>query len=78
MTIPVTKACPHCEGEMELLTADDTGEIAVYECPDCGSQVEHRVDQSDEESPGRQGLTGMPPNAADDADAGGSDPEDAS
>jgi hypothetical protein len=28
---------------MELLTADDDGEIVVYECPDCGSQIETPV-----------------------------------
>lgn len=49
MPIPTTRACPHCEADMELLTADDDGEVVVYECPDCGSQVEAPVrdDESD-------------------------------
>ena len=40
MAIPLTRACPQCEGEMELLTADDDGEVLLYECADCGYQVE--------------------------------------
>ncbi|HYM90881.1 MAG TPA: hypothetical protein VEW91_04525 [bacterium] len=79
MTIPLTKACPQCEGEMELLTADDTGEVVVYECPDCGYQVENRVDDSEEESLGRQDLNGvLPTGGDDDADAGGPEPIDES
>ena len=40
MPIPLTRACPQCEGEMELLTTDDDGEVLLYECADCGYQVE--------------------------------------
>jgi hypothetical protein len=29
---------------MELITADDVGEILVYECPECGYQEEIRVE----------------------------------
>jgi Zn ribbon nucleic-acid-binding protein len=51
MSIPLTQICPQCEADMELLTADDDGEIVVYECPDCGFQVENRVgeDESDDD-----------------------------
>jgi Zn ribbon nucleic-acid-binding protein len=40
MAIPLTRACPQCEGEMELLTTDDDGEVLLYECADCGYQAE--------------------------------------
>jgi len=40
MAIPLTRDCPQCEGEMELLTTDDDGEVLLYECADCGYQVE--------------------------------------
>ena len=43
MSIPLTQPCPQCEADMELLTTDDDGEIVVYECPDCGFQVENQV-----------------------------------
>jgi len=43
MSIPFTKPCPECEEDMELVTADDVGEILVYECPECGYQEETRV-----------------------------------
>ncbi len=49
MAIPLTKACPECQEEMELITADVVGEILVYECPECGYQAETRV-ESEEES----------------------------
>ncbi len=49
MSIPMTRSCPQCEAEMELLTADDDGEIVVYECPDCGSQIETRVHEDEAE-----------------------------
>jgi hypothetical protein len=48
MAIPLTKACPECQEEMELITADDVGEILVYECPECGCQEETRIEQDDE------------------------------
>jgi DNA-directed RNA polymerase subunit M/transcription elongation factor TFIIS len=52
MSIPLIRACPECEGEMELLTADEAGEIVVYECPECGYQIELPVeteaDQTDD------------------------------
>ncbi len=48
MAIPLTKACPECQEEMELITADDVGEILVYECPECGYQEETRVEREDE------------------------------
>lgn len=37
---------------MELITADDVGEVLVYECPECGSQEEMRIenDAEDEDS----------------------------
>ena len=43
MSIPFTKPCPECEEDMELVTADEVGEILVYECPECGYQEETRV-----------------------------------
>jgi DNA-directed RNA polymerase subunit M/transcription elongation factor TFIIS len=47
MGIPLTKACPECQEEMELITSDDVGEILVYECPECGYQEETRVEKED-------------------------------
>ncbi len=47
MGIPLTKACPECQEEMELITSDDVGEILVYECPECGYQEETRVENED-------------------------------
>ncbi len=44
---------------MELLTADDDGEIVVYECPDCGSQIEAAVHQDEPE--GTDQESGTPP-----------------
>jgi DNA-directed RNA polymerase subunit M/transcription elongation factor TFIIS len=55
MAIPLTKICPECQQEMELITADDVGEILVYECPECGYQEETRVEREDE------GLDELPP-----------------
>jgi Zn ribbon nucleic-acid-binding protein len=76
MAIPLTKACPECEEEMELITADDVGEVLVYECPECGYQEETRVEQDDE------ALDGQPaPFPADlpddDGEADQLEPEDA-
>ena len=53
MSIPLTQPCPQCEGEMELVTTDDAGEVVVYECPDCGYQVETPVEADEDESQGR-------------------------
>ncbi len=73
MSIPLTKSCSECQGEMELITADDVGEILIYECPECGHQEETRVEKvdteddllsSDQEGPG-----------SDEDDAGGRWPE---
>ncbi len=49
MSIPFTKPCPECEQDMELVTADDVGEIVVYECPECGYQEETRIDREDDD-----------------------------
>jgi len=48
MSIPLTKPCPECQEEMELITADTVGEILVYECPECGYQEETRVETEEE------------------------------
>jgi uncharacterized Zn finger protein len=50
MSIPLTLPCPQCETEMELVTADESGETVVYECPDCGYQVESPVDDDEVEN----------------------------
>lgn len=34
---------------MELITADDVGEVLVYECPECGSQEETRIENDAED-----------------------------
>ncbi len=47
MGIPFTKPCPECQEEMELITADDVGEVVVYECPECGYQEESRIERED-------------------------------
>ncbi len=43
-SVPLTRTCPECHEDMELITADDVGEILVYECPECGYQEEIRVE----------------------------------
>lgn len=48
MPIPLTKTCPECQEQMELVTADDVGEILVYECPECGYQDETRIETEEE------------------------------
>ena len=35
---------------MELITADDVGEVLVYECPECGSQEEIRIESEDDDA----------------------------
>lgn len=53
VAIPLTRVCPECQEEMELITADDVGEVLVYECPECGSQEETRIEsETEEESDG--------------------------
>lgn len=47
--IPLTRVCPECQEEMELITADDVGEVLVYECPECGSQEEIRIENESED-----------------------------
>ena len=73
MSIPLTKSCPECQAEMELITADDVGEIFIYECPECGHQDETRVEKVDTEddllSSDQEGPGG------DEDDAGGTWPE---
>ena len=39
---------------MELLTADEGGEVVIYECPECGYQVETPVESEDDEHEDRQ------------------------
>jgi transcription elongation factor Elf1 len=73
MPIPTTRACPQCEADMELLTTDDDGEIVVYECPDCGSQVEAPVH---DEEPEVDQDSDTPPDA-DEAGFEVSEPDDA-
>lgn len=47
--IPLTRVCPECQEEMELITTDDVGEVLVYECPECGSQEETRIENETED-----------------------------
>jgi rubredoxin len=49
VAIPLTRICPDCQEDMELITADDVGEVLVYECPECGSQEEIRVENESED-----------------------------
>lgn len=49
--VPLTRTCPECQEDMELITADDVGEILVYECPECGYQEEIRVEHEDDVPP---------------------------
>lgn len=51
MAIPLTRTCPECQEEMELITTDDVGEILVYECPECGYQEETRVERDGFDEP---------------------------
>lgn len=74
MSIPLTQTCPQCEADMELLTTADDGEVVVYECPDCGCQVENRVE--DPEPDDDQDSTELPP--GDQESLEGLEPDDAS
>ena len=49
--IPLTRVCPECHEDMELITADDVGEVLVYECPECGSQHELRIENESDDPP---------------------------
>ncbi|HEV2357872.1 MAG TPA: hypothetical protein VGZ23_09725 [bacterium] len=49
--IPLTRVCPECQEDMELITADDVGEVLVYECPECGSQQELRIENEGDDPP---------------------------
>jgi DNA-directed RNA polymerase subunit RPC12/RpoP len=49
MAIPLTRTCLECEAEMELITVDDGGEVVIYECPECGHQVELRLEDENDE-----------------------------
>ena len=59
---------------MELLTADDDGEIVVYECPDCGSQIETPVHDDEPEDD----QDSAPPPGVEDAELEAFEPDDAS
>jgi Zn ribbon nucleic-acid-binding protein len=64
MPIPLTQPCPQCEGELELVTTDDAGEVVVYECPDCGYQLESPV-ETDEDEPADRPDADEAPDALD-------------
>jgi predicted nucleic acid-binding Zn-ribbon protein len=55
--IPLTRVCPECQEEMELITADDVGEVLVYECPECGSQEETRIESDTDDEDTRPPLS---------------------
>jgi Zn ribbon nucleic-acid-binding protein len=77
MSIPLTRTCPQCDAEMELLTADDDGEIVLYECPDCGFQSEHRVEADERDRDERdQEREGIGDDAAPEGGLEGEDAED--
>ena len=65
--IPQTRVCPECQEEMELITADDVGEVLLYECPVCGSQEETRIENDSEDD--EAGVLPGPDVWADDEDA---------
>jgi len=69
MAIPLTRSCPQCEGEMELLTTDDDGEVLLYECADCGYQVEMPADGEEDALDDEE--ESEPPFDADDEEPGG-------
>lgn len=56
--IPLTRVCPECQEEMELITTDDVGEVLVYECPECGSQEEIRIENETEDDDAASALLG--------------------
>lgn len=77
--IPLTRVCPECQEEMELITADDVGEVLVYECPECGSQEETRIENDAEDDDAGSLLrpdAGPDEDAELDADADQEDAED--
>ncbi len=76
MAIPLTKICPECQEEMELITADDGGEVVVYECPECGYQEETHVEREDEDLDELQ-FPGEGPDDEDDAGVDQLEPDDA-
>jgi transcription elongation factor Elf1 len=72
--IPLTRICPECQEEMELITADDGGEVLVYECPECGSQEEMRIETESDEEDGA-GLAAGPDAWLDDELEGDAEPD---
>lgn len=49
MTLPLTRPCPECGADMELLVSDDAGAVVLYECTECGFQTQEVVDEEFEE-----------------------------
>jgi Zn ribbon nucleic-acid-binding protein len=76
MAIPLTRACPQCEGEMELLTTDDDGEVLLYECADCGYQVEMPADGEEDSLDDEREPDELLPDAEEDEPDGALDPDD--
>ena len=77
MASPFTKICPECQEEMDLITADDVGEILVYECPECGYQEETRVASEDDDLDESQPVDVAELLADDEADDDLAEPDEA-
>ncbi len=48
MAVPLTRPCPVCGAEMELVIADEAGSVYVYECAECGFQTEEAPEEFEE------------------------------
>ncbi|MCS7174007.1 MAG: hypothetical protein N0A24_11700 [Armatimonadetes bacterium] len=50
MALPLTRPCPVCGAEMELVVSDEVSSAYVYECTECGFQTQE-VSEGLEEFP---------------------------
>ncbi len=50
MTLPLTRPCPVCGAEMELVISDEMGSVYVYECTECGFQTQEAAEEDFEEA----------------------------
>ncbi|MDR5709771.1 MAG: hypothetical protein QN172_09710 [Armatimonadota bacterium] len=49
MALPLTRPCPVCGAEMELVISDEVGSTYVYECTECGFQTQEAAEEVPEE-----------------------------
>jgi Zn ribbon nucleic-acid-binding protein len=48
MALPLTRPCPVCGAEMELVISDEARSTYVYECTECGFQTREAAEGLEE------------------------------